>query len=48
MLEQHSQDLKGLLVKFDPDALLPQLTGTQVRFEYVETSPFGGGGGCHD
>jgi hypothetical protein len=47
MFEQHSQNLKRLMVKLDFDASLAQLTGTQVGFEYVEANPFAGSGRCH-
>jgi hypothetical protein len=35
------------MVKLDFDALLSQLTRTQVRFECVEANLFGGSGSCH-
>jgi hypothetical protein len=48
MLEQYRQNLKGLMVKLNFDAMLMQLTGTQVDFEHAEANAFGGGGSCHD
>jgi hypothetical protein len=47
MLEQQGQHLEWLLVKLDSAALLVQLTGTQVCFEYPESSSSGACGGGH-
>jgi hypothetical protein len=39
MLEQHRQDLEGLFLKANSQAVLAQLAGPKVQFEHPETNP---------
>ena len=39
VLEQHRQDLEGLLLKPDSQAALAQLAGTKIQLEHPKTEP---------
>src|ERR1043166_3811943 len=47
-LEQHRQNLKWLLLKSEPHALLPQLAGSKIQLEHAEPEPDGSAGFWHE
>jgi hypothetical protein len=47
VFKQHGQDLKGLIMKLDLDAVFVQLARAQVNFENTKADPSGWNGHCH-
>ena len=47
-LEQHRQNLKLLLLKSEPHALLPQLAGSKIQLEHAEPEADGRAGLRHE